>query len=144
MLSGSHVTTAWRVLRLLMVQTACRYGGREAANVLDKQSRTADRGWSASLGFGRRLTTPHRKTANLLRNFAESLGHGRIPWHDQSTGKCTWDLALVTLGTSIIGRLAGRVWSGFIWFRIGTCGGLWWMRRWTCGFWRHGVSWLVS
>jgi hypothetical protein len=42
-LGGSLVTTAWRVLRLW----------REAANILNKQSRTADKGWSSSLGFGR-------------------------------------------------------------------------------------------
>jgi hypothetical protein len=35
---------------------------RVAANVLSKQSRTAGRGWSSSLGVGRGLTTPHRKT----------------------------------------------------------------------------------
>jgi hypothetical protein len=33
-----------------------------------------------------------------------------------------------------------RVWSGFAWLRIGTVGGLLWMRWWTFGFWRHGVS----
>jgi hypothetical protein len=30
-----------------------------AVNILNKQSRTADKGWSSSLGVG--LTTPHRK-----------------------------------------------------------------------------------
>jgi hypothetical protein len=30
--------------------------------------------------------------------------------------------------------------SGFTWLRIGTVGGLLWMRWWTFGFWRHGVS----
>jgi hypothetical protein len=33
---------------------------RVAANILNKQSRTAAKGWSSSLGFGRGLTTPHR------------------------------------------------------------------------------------
>jgi hypothetical protein len=32
------------------------------------------------------------------------------------------------------------VWSGFTWLRIGTVGGLLWMRWWTFVFWRHGVS----
>jgi hypothetical protein len=32
---------------------------REAANILNKQSRTADKGWTSTLGVG--LTTPHRK-----------------------------------------------------------------------------------
>jgi hypothetical protein len=34
----------------------------------------------------------------------------------------------------------GRVWSGFSWLRIGTGGGLLWMRWWTFGIWRHRVS----
>jgi hypothetical protein len=34
---------------------------RVAANTLNKQSRTADKGWFFSLGFGVELRTPHRK-----------------------------------------------------------------------------------
>jgi hypothetical protein len=30
--------------------------------------------------------------------------------------------------------------DGFSWLKIGTIGGLLWMRRWTFGFWRQGVS----
>jgi hypothetical protein len=41
---------------------------RVAANILNKQSRTADTGWSSSLGVGRWLTTHHHKTPNLLQN----------------------------------------------------------------------------
>jgi len=33
---------------------------RVAANILNKQSRTVDRGWFSSLGFSEGLTTPHR------------------------------------------------------------------------------------
>jgi hypothetical protein len=40
----------------------------------------------------------------------------------------------------ILGRLAGRMLSGFNWLTIGSSGRLLWMRRWTCGFWRHGFS----
>ena len=32
---------------------------RVAANILNKQSRTADKGWSSSLVLGEMLTTPH-------------------------------------------------------------------------------------
>jgi hypothetical protein len=32
------------------------------------------------------------------------------------------------------------VWSGFTWLRLGTVGGLLWMRWWTFGFWTHRVS----
>ena len=45
------VTTAWRVLRLRMEERPLIW--RVAANKLNKQSRTADEGWSSSLGVGR-------------------------------------------------------------------------------------------
>ena len=45
------VTTTWRVLKLRIEEQPpiCRV----AANILDKQSRTSDKGWSSSLGAGR-------------------------------------------------------------------------------------------
>ena len=45
------LTTAWRVLRLRMEGRPPIW--RVAANILNKQSRTADKGWSSSLGVGR-------------------------------------------------------------------------------------------
>ena len=45
------VTTAWRFLRLRMKERPPIW--RVAANKLNKQSRTADEGWSSSLGVGR-------------------------------------------------------------------------------------------
>jgi hypothetical protein len=54
---------------------------RVAANILNNQSRTADSWWSSSLGLGGWLTTPHHKTACLLRNTAHRLGPGRVVWH---------------------------------------------------------------
>ena len=56
------VTKAWRVLRLRAEEQPPIW--RVAANILNKQSRTADKGWSSSLGggvLGEVLTTPHRK-----------------------------------------------------------------------------------
>jgi hypothetical protein len=41
------VTTAWRVLKLRVEEW------RVAANILNKQSRTADKGWYSSLGWAR-------------------------------------------------------------------------------------------
>jgi hypothetical protein len=49
-----------------------------AANILNKQSRTADKGWPSSLGVGRGLTTPHRKKRNMLRN----VNKGPRNWTD--------------------------------------------------------------
>jgi hypothetical protein len=40
---------------------------RVAANILNKQLRTTDNGWSARFGIGKVLTTPHRKHLNMLR-----------------------------------------------------------------------------
>ena len=45
------VTTAWCVLSLRMEERPPIW--RVAANILNKQSRTADEGWSSSLGVGR-------------------------------------------------------------------------------------------
>jgi hypothetical protein len=45
---------------------------RVAVNTLNKQSQTADKRWSFSLGVG--LTTPHRKEIILLQNFTMGLG----------------------------------------------------------------------
>jgi hypothetical protein len=39
---------------------------RVAANMLNKQSRTADKGWSSSLEVGRGADNPHRKKIKLL------------------------------------------------------------------------------
>ena len=44
------VTTAWRALRLRMEERPPIW--RVAANILNKHSRTADKGWSFSLGGG--------------------------------------------------------------------------------------------
>jgi hypothetical protein len=44
----------------------------------------------------------------------------------------------------ILGRLVGRMLSGFDWLRIGASGGMLWMLLWLFGFWRQGVSWSVS
>jgi len=45
------VTTAWLVLRLRMYERPPIW--RVAVNILNKQSRAADEGWSSSLGVGR-------------------------------------------------------------------------------------------
>ena len=40
---------------------------RVAANKLNKQSRTADKGWSSRLGLGEALTTPSHEKQNVLK-----------------------------------------------------------------------------
>jgi len=46
----AHVTTAWCVLKLRMEERPPIW--RVAANILNKQLRTAYKGWSSSLGVG--------------------------------------------------------------------------------------------
>ena len=63
--------TSWR--SILILSSHLRLGlPRVDANILNKQSRTADKGWSSRLGWlSEVLTTRHRK--NLLRNIYKSL-----------------------------------------------------------------------
>jgi hypothetical protein len=54
---------------------------RVAENILNKQSRTADSGWSSSLGVGQGANNPHHKTfvAKYVqgpRKWTDSLGRG--------------------------------------------------------------------
>ena len=66
------VTTAWRVLRLRLEKRMV------AAYILNKQSRTAGKEWSSSLGFGEVLTTPYHKNLTILRIIHRGLGTGLI------------------------------------------------------------------
>jgi hypothetical protein len=45
---------------------------RVAAIILNKRPRTADKGWSSSLGVGKGLTI-HRRKKSLLRNVTQDL-----------------------------------------------------------------------
>jgi hypothetical protein len=73
---------------------------RVAANMLNEQSRTADRGWPSRLGGGAN-NPPHRKKLYLLQSMYKGLGSGQILWHEQSTGKRIRDLARGMSGASI-------------------------------------------
>jgi hypothetical protein len=55
-----------------------------AVNILNNESRTADKGQSTSLGVGVGLTTPYGKQSNLLRNVSKHLRPGLIIRHEQS------------------------------------------------------------
>jgi hypothetical protein len=66
---------------------------RVAANVLNKQSRTAEKGWFYRLGVGRWAGNSLPKKISLLRKRSQSLGPGRIPWiNDLSERKWISDL----------------------------------------------------
>jgi hypothetical protein len=64
---------------------------RVPANVLNKQSRTADKGLYSSLGVRLGANNPYRKNQITLRNIRHSLGPGRIIWHDLSTEKWIYE-----------------------------------------------------
>jgi hypothetical protein len=51
---------------------------RAAANVLNKQSRTVDKGWSSSLTIGRGANNSPQKKKKILRNVTKGLALGRI------------------------------------------------------------------
>jgi hypothetical protein len=53
---------------------------RVAADILNKKSRTAYKGWSFRLGVGRGAKNSSPYKISLLRTFGRSLGPGRILW----------------------------------------------------------------
>jgi len=61
-----HVATAWRVLRLGMEKRPPIW--RVVANILNKQSQTADKGLSSSLGVERGVNNSSPSKRKLLRN----------------------------------------------------------------------------
>ena len=63
------VTTAWRVLRLRMEERPTIW--RVTANILNKQSRTADRGGPPTWGLGEVVTTPHSKNVSCCEMFIQ-------------------------------------------------------------------------
>jgi hypothetical protein len=50
---------------------------RVATNILNKQSRTGNKGWFSSLGMGELLTTPHRKNISYYESFKKASDQGR-------------------------------------------------------------------
>ena len=77
MISGVPVTTAWHVLRLRIEERPPIW--RVADKILNKQSRTVDKGWSSSLEVGRGANNSSPGKRILLRNVhTESLGTGLI------------------------------------------------------------------
>jgi hypothetical protein len=61
-------------------------------NIVNNQSRTADRGCNTSLLVGRRLTTSHPKTTDFLRNGYYNLPIERFLPHELAgSGECVDD-----------------------------------------------------
>jgi hypothetical protein len=87
------ILVKWVLCHHDMVRPQVAEGGkglqiwRVAANILNKQSWTADKGGPPAWGLGGGLTTLHRKESNTLRNVTKGLGIGRILWKDLRHGK---------------------------------------------------------
>ena len=53
-------------------------------NIFNKPSLTADKGWTSSLGVGRRADNFSPQKLTILRNISQGLGLGLILWFDAS------------------------------------------------------------
>jgi hypothetical protein len=69
---------------------------RVAANILNKQSRTADKGWSSSLGIGRGANNSSPQKISSLRQFSRKIkmdlseiGLG-LDWIDLAQDRDQW------------------------------------------------------
>jgi len=63
-----------------------------AANILNKQLRTADKGRYSSLGVGRGANNSSPWKRIMLQNWYLRPGPGLILWYGLSNGKGIWDL----------------------------------------------------
>ena len=80
------VTMTWCVLRLRMEERSPIW--RVFANISNTQSRTADNGWSSSLGCGQSAKySSSKKELYLLLNRYVCFGPGLILWYDLSKGR---------------------------------------------------------
>jgi len=81
------VTTAWCVLRLRMEERPPVW--RIASNILNKQSRTREKGWSSSLGVGRGVDKSPTLKLTLSRIMNTCLEPGLILCYDLSNERGT-------------------------------------------------------
>ncbi|KAJ4443652.1 hypothetical protein ANN_05327 [Periplaneta americana] len=92
---------------------------RVAANILNKQSWTADKGWSSSLGLGEGLTTHHRKKQlvtkpnNKPQNGTDSLAR---PQQRNVVRFATWNVTSLyrTAGVTLVAKELARYRIDFV------------------------------
>jgi len=84
-----------------------RTDGRPA-NILNKQSRTADKGWFSRLGVGRGAKKLVTVNNGPFTKVIHVPGPGMILWYDLDLQEVGWD---------------GVIKTGLSWLRIGTGGG---------------------
>jgi len=81
------VTTAWRVLSLRVEERPPVW--RVTANILNKLSRTENKGWSSILGLSEVVTTNHLNNWPCYELEACALGLNFMFVYDVSNGKAT-------------------------------------------------------
>jgi hypothetical protein len=72
------VTTTWHIVMLWMEGRPLIW--RVAVEMLNNESRTADKGWSSSLGFGHGANNSSLYTMAMLQNVYNCLRLGLILW----------------------------------------------------------------
>ena len=85
---GVPVIKEWRVLRFRIEERPPIW--REAANVLNKESRTTEKGWSSISCFVR-VAKNSIETYLDTNVHTEIFGPGLIIWYELSKGKVTLD-----------------------------------------------------
>ena len=103
----------WRVLRMRMGELSpiCLV----TANILNKHSQTADKGWSSRLGFGRGTNNSSLWKRILLRHSPRIiLGPGLILWYELCSGKDmrfgTWNFRSLYRAGSLTAATRELVW----------------------------------
>ena len=96
---------------------------RVPANVMIKQPRTKDKGWSFIWGVYQGANNTLPSEIQTMLNVTHDLRHGKLHCNDVMNKSVT--LRLIWHEQNV------RVWIGLIWLSTRTSGGLLWTREWT-------------
>jgi hypothetical protein len=77
----------WHVLRLRVEKRPAIWTA--AANILNRQLQTADKGWFVSFRVGRGTNNSSLQYLTELRNNSQGLGLGTIIWHENDVTQDT-------------------------------------------------------
>jgi hypothetical protein len=89
-----------------------------SANVLDKQSRTADKGWYSSLGGWAKC----QQLLTVKTGIVTKHMHVQRDWNDTSLRPKQWkrDTRFGTWNNLVLQEVGWGAWTGLIWLRGGT------------------------
>jgi len=107
------VTMAWRVIGLRMEERPPMWA--VTANIVNKQSRAADKVWSSRLGDGRGANNSSPYKHIMLRIVHEGLGPGLIFWYYLSMNMrfCIWNVRSLYRAGSLSSQGIGKVYIRF-------------------------------